>query len=99
MIGKWVLFSLVSVIFDFFFIIYSKKKDKYQVHNRSSINVNFSSSLHLRDLKSSQNSWNASHTFPPSMPHFSQGFTYLKASCPFCDSILSVSAETFEYKE
>ena len=26
------------------------------------------------------------------MPHFPQDFTYLKASCPFCDSTLSVSA-------
>lgn len=80
--------SLLTLLFYIFFIIYT----------RSSINVIFSSSLHsLKDPKSFK--WNASHTFPPSMPHFSQDFTYLKASCPFSDSTLSVSVGTFEYKE
>lgn len=74
MIGKWVLFSLVSVIFDIFFIIYWRLGQKSQVHYRTFINMNVSSLHRLRDLTSSQNSWNAFHAFPtlsaPLFPRF-----------------------------
>lgn len=68
MIGKWVLVSLLCCFY--FFIIYT----------RSSINVISFLLLSIVLRTSNLSKWNASHTFPPSMPHFSQDFTYLKAS-------------------